>query len=142
MLSCASLVPKEQVQSVLPNALPWIEKTLEEMAYTRWTLEGIVEELQNGKMQLWVCYDKGKHLFVITELITELTGITVHIVLGGGRFNKNMLRYLNLIENWAKGLGATGFVIWGRWGWEKLLRPLGFKFETAVFRRTFTERLN
>ena len=142
MLNCASLVPKEQIQQVLPNALPWIEKTLEEMAYTRWTLEGLVEELQKGNMQLWACHSKGKHLFVITELITELNGLTVHIVLGGGHFNKDMLRYLNLIETWAKGLGATGFVIWGRWGWEKLLRPLGFKFETAVFRRTFTERLN
>lgn len=138
----ASLITKERVPEVLPYALPWIEKTLEEMAYTRWTLEGIVEQLQKGELQLWASYSNGKHLFVLTEMIRELTGLTVHIVLGAGRFDKNMLKHLDIIETWAKGQGATGFVIWGRWGWEKLLRPLGFKFETAVFRRTFTERLN
>lgn len=140
--NCASLITKEKIPETLPFALPWIEKTLQEMSYTRWTLEGVVEQLQKGDLQLWACHAKGKHLFVITELIQEITGLTVHIVLGGGRLDKDMIRYLDLIETWAKGLGATGFVIWGRWGWEKLLRPFGFKFETAVFRRTFTERLH
>ena len=140
--AAATFVPKEQVKEFLPFALPWLERTLSETAYTRWTLDGIVEDLQSGALQLWACTYEGKRMFLVTELIHELTGVTVHVVLGGGQFSPAMTRYLDLIEIWARSMGATGFVIWGRMGWSKFLRPLGFQFETAVFRRTFKERLN
>lgn len=144
MLDQSTMIPAEKVRTVLPFAGPWLEKTLSEFSWYRWTMESIVLELERGALQLWGAQIGTNYLFVITEVIMEVTGKSVHIVLGGGKLDedKAILYHINLIENWARDIGATSVVVWGRVGWKKLLAPHDYRFETAMFRRTLNERMN
>jgi len=140
----STLIPASHIRTLLPQAGPWLERSLSEFSWQRWTIESIVEELLKGNLQLWAAREQKVYLFVVTEVVLEMTGKSVHVILGGGKLDRErvVLRHIGTIEEWAKGIGANSLVVWGRLGWKKMLAPHGYEFETAMFRRTFTERMN
>jgi len=142
--SISTLIPPHNLKNFLPQVLPWLEKTIQECGYTRWTLESLVDDLYKGEYQLWAACEQGKYMFLVTELVQDLVGLSVHVVLGGGQMDddREVIHHLGLLENWSKNIGATSIVIWGRIGWKRLLAPHGYKFESAMFRRSFTDRMN
>lgn len=139
-----TLVPVHSVRVFLPQALPWIEKTLAEFRWIRWTLETIVQGLLSGELILWATKRDHRYLFVITDVIMEVGGPTVRVLLGGGELDEDMfmLEELAQIESWAKNNGATSIIVEGRMGFKKLLAPQGYQFEAATFRRTLTNRMH
>jgi hypothetical protein len=143
-VSIATYIPPNQVRSVLPKVIPWLEKTISEEGYKGWTIESLVDDLVCGRKQLWAG-QRGEHfLFVVTEVYQEVLGPSLHLVLGGGSLDpeKAMLEHITLLENWARFNKFKSVVVWGRLAWGRLLKPQGYKFDTAAFRHTFPERLN
>lgn len=139
-----TMIPPSRIKDVLPKVLPWLEKTLSERGYANWTLEGLVDDLQAGRKQLWGAHQEGHYLFAVTQVWTELTGPHVDICLAGGSLDPEyaILNHLVVIEQWAKNINAKSMTISGRKGWEKLLIPYGYRFDYTVYRHTFTERFN
>jgi len=142
--NAVSLVPPQILPLVLPFALPWLEKTLREFAWENWTLENIIEDLQGEKKQLWAGHVGEDYLYVITQLVEEVTGISVHVVLGGGTLDaeNSIIQHIAAIEQWARNIRATSVVVWGRLGWKKLLAPYGYQFDTAAFRLPLKGQVN
>lgn len=139
----ATIIPMQDLPTVLPEAMKYFERTLQEYSWERWTPESIVWGLQENRLQLWAANKGEDFLYVLTEVVPEHRGPFVHIVLGGGSLDSEdeMIAQIGLIEQWARNIGAIGTVVWGRLAWGRKLAPHGFYLETSVFRHLFTERL-
>ena len=144
MDSTSTQLPPDQLSAVWPVVLPLLEQTIMEMGFRFWTVPEIHYRLQTGAMQLWGANVGEAFLFVVTEVVQEPSGPSVQIVLGGGELDSEaaIVQHIGIIEAWAKDIGALSLVVWGRMGWKKLLRPYGYSFETALFRRSLRERMN
>jgi len=137
----STLIPRENLKEVLPFVLPWLEKTINEATWTTWSVEDVVEGLNSGRYLLWGVGKETKNLFVMTELVQEKLGQSVHIVLGGGQIYPESVDHISLIENYAKQIGATSVVVIGRLGWRKFLAKNGYEFEAASFRRILKDKM-
>lgn len=138
------MIPVENLPDVLPIVLPMLEKTLEIYGYNRYSLEEIVYGLRMGLYTLWAGQEEESYIFLITELRQEKSGLVVNVILGGGALDSEdlIIQHIELLEQWAKGIGAVGISVWGRLGWKKKLAPYGYQHETSLFRRVFSERMN
>lgn len=144
MLNAATLVPPANLPDFLPYALPWIERTINQRGWFKWNIQTIVAGLQQGHLQLWMAQEGEAQIFVITQVLLEEEGKAVHIVLGGGSIDDkaDILQHISLIENYAKNIGATSVVIWGREGWKRKFAPHGYNFEAVMLRRRLTDRMH
>lgn len=140
----STMIPPSNVRDVLPQVLPWLEKSILERGYSNWTLESLVDELLAGKKQLWAAKQGEHYLFVVTEVWEEVYGRCVHIVLGGGSLDEDraILAHISIIEQYSKSIGAKSMTVSGRIGWKKLLASYGYRLDYATFRHTFPERMN
>lgn len=140
----STLVTPQYLQVFLQRALPWLERTISEYHTHYWSLDTLVACIMKGEMQLWAAEKDGKYLFVVTEWSVDLTGKALHVVLGGGELDseKAIVDQVSIIEKYCQNMGGVGVVIWGRLGWRKLLARHGYQLESAVFRHSFTERMN
>lgn len=139
-------IPIKDLPKVLPYAIPWLEATINHFQWVDWSLQGVIQGLQTGRFHLWAAEKLGtdKRLWVLTQILDDLMGKSVNIVLGGGQLDdeNELVEEIARIETWARSIGAKSIVVWGRMGWKKLLAPHGYRFETALFRRVFNDRMN
>lgn len=89
-----------------------------------WTAQGVREELEAARAQLWCFYADGVRGIWVTKIVnTDSTKIG--IVWGcAGRFKSHRdaaLAYFDAIENWLRSQGCKFVDIDGRLGWSKVL---------------------
>ena len=109
-------------QDEIERCIPWIEDALEYNGQGV-TLEDVLDGLQLSMYKLWA-QDDG---CCVTELKELPNGCIVNIFLGAGSMSA-IEKCVISIEAYAKCIGATKVVLFGRRGWEKtFLRDRGFK---------------
>lgn len=83
------------------------------------------QKLEDGRAQLWMTV-AGKP---INAAVTKMDGNTLEIWLCGGRVIPDAVHLLEVALNAAEEGGATNARIIGRKGWERVLRPYGWRRE-------------
>lgn len=79
--------------------------------------------LNDGRAQLWVTLlDKP-----IAAMVTKLDGETIEIWLAGGKVLSTSVPFLETALMAAREEGATNARIVGRKGWERILKPYGWR---------------
>jgi hypothetical protein len=101
-----------------------------------WSMDGVREELQSGRAQLW-CMHKDTIIGVWVTRIVTTDSITLGLVWGcAGDFSAHKddaIAFFGIIEDWFRDQGCK-FVDWsGREGWAKLFPS--YKRHAVVLRK-------
>jgi hypothetical protein len=117
-------IPADQVESVWPAVLPFIERALS-ASPDDYSAEDIRAYLIARDMQLWAAQlDREIKSVCVTQLITRPKKTICSVLYLSGDGMGHWLRYLEQIKTWARANGANEVRITGRRGW---VRQLGWQ---------------
>jgi len=127
-------VPRHHLGTFWARVLPWLEG-VEVRADGRETVADLRRWLDGGQLQLWVWVEGDLSVtgVLITEVINMAATRICRLRVCTGRDAKRWLPSMAMIEAWAKEQGCSGLEPIARPGWEKLLKPLGFKVTHQVY---------
>lgn len=119
-------VPTANIDEWWPEVLPWAEDFCQ-YSQGSYTPDYILERLQKSLMQLWLAMD-GKNIVAVclTEIRKTVIKEYVIVVMTG----EDMLSWIHMLgdlENYARSLGCQKIVGVARPGWEKILKPIGYR---------------
>lgn len=93
----------------------------------------VIRSLNDGTAQLWLTVtDKP-----IAAMVTRMDGDTFEVWLAGGAVLSGSVPYLETAIAAAKQDGATNGRIWGRKGWERILKPYGWRTDGEFIVKDF-----
>lgn len=133
-----SLVPPELVETYWGQALALFSKAFEYAAH-KIEPQDVLDDCLNGDQTLWVVFDETPQNMLGAFTIrvksypagTSLCG--EH--LGGERLDEWADRLFEIMENYARDLGIKNLELIGRRGWEKILKPKGWKSNLVIFEK-------
>lgn len=142
-----SRIQQQNMEGAWIAAMPWIEKAIGEVNHTHAELVHIQKGLYAGVLQLWAIQDKRKDnmpvFFLITELHTTEAGFkTLILRWAAGTDMGDWLDDIELLEEICSREGYHKMEVWGRAGWEKVLKPHGFKREFTILSKLVKRGLN
>lgn len=100
------------------------------------TAEDLYQLISDKDMQLWGVHDGALKAVFITQIVEYIRIKRLRLVLIGGHEIENWLEIVSeCMDKFAKENGCTGIELWGRKGWIKRLKPLGYEeYETVVIK--------
>ena len=119
---------------------PDIEKMMDLVPHT-WpdlTKESIVNQVLEGKMQVWGVGDTAIKMVLFTQVATFPARRVLQIFWGAGQgriFEKAGDSVESVMEYFARSQGCTRIDVIGREGWERILAPRGFKRTSIILSR-------
>lgn len=119
-------VPINCIDLVSEQVIPLIEKALR-YSLGEYTPQDLLDFCKEQKMQLWVVADDDfVHGCVVTELINYKRKRVCQVIIVSGYNLEEWFGGYEVIEAWARSMGAEEMRSYCRAGWEKLLKPRGF----------------
>lgn len=133
-----ALITPGNLDSAWPIAAPWLMQAIGE-ADTWRDVDHLRQEILRGNAHLWMFQDK-KTKDVLVVIVTEaimLGGKPCLVIrwLGGADMQK-WLDDIAIIERWAAVQGFHKVEVWGRPGWQRMLKPYGFRETFRVLEKT------
>ena len=117
-----ALVDADQVASIWEEVYPLLEKA-QVYAAGELDTQDFFKMIENGDMQLWIAEDdNGIFAMMLTEFVKYPRKKVMRIVSIGGEGMNRWMRYFPALEAAALSVGCTGFEIFGRKGWLKILK--------------------
>ena len=117
-----ALVDVDKVATICEEVYPLLEKA---QVYAAGELEtqDFFEMVESGDMQLWIAEDDGGiFAMMLTEFIQYPRKKVMRIVSIGGRGMNRWMKYFPALEAAALSVGCTGFEVFGRKGWLRVLK--------------------
>ena len=133
-----SVVPPEMVSAVWPQAVALLSKAFE-YATMKVDPEDVYTDIMKGHQTLWVVFDDtddsmiGAFTIRVKQYPVGQALCGEH--LGGERLTEWSDNLFEIMESYARDLGITKLELIGRRGWEKILRPKGWKASLAIFEK-------
>jgi len=92
--------------------------------------------IQDRDMQLWGVHDGDLKAVFITQIVEYIRMKRLRLVLIGGHEIEEWLDMVSeCMDKFAKENNCSGIELWGRKGWIKRLKPLGYEeYETVVIK--------
>lgn len=123
------------IDLVWDQCVPHLKRAIE-YSDEKYSLESIKNGLESRTMQLWV-YMKGDiKACMVTQLVNYPTKRVCLILFLGGSLMHEWLRFMTLIEEWARSNHCEAIEIYGRPGWAKVL---GWEQIHVVLRKNLHE---
>lgn len=120
-------ISAEHVGMYWPHVSEWIAKAIVYAGHY-WTLQDVRERLDSRDMQLWVIWNDGQMQGCIcTEIYDTARGKTCAMPIVFAYDMTRSIGVLDIIERWAKSHQCQRLQGEGRAGWERALKPHGFK---------------
>jgi hypothetical protein len=113
----------------LEKCKKWIEAALEHSGGTH-TFEDVVEGLVSGRMQLW----PAERACAVTEIVIYPRKTVLHVFLAGGDMDQ-LFDMIDSAAEWGRGQGCTSMSLSGRLGWQRAMKPLGWKAKMVVMEK-------
>lgn len=125
-------VPVSHIDEMWPYVSPFVVDALN-YGFGEWDEFNIYDFLMDSDMQLWVVI-KGNLLkgVVITEVVRYPKKKVLRIALVSGSEIKNWKHYIDALESWGASINCTAIEGWGRKGWEKMVKDIGFTSSRVV----------
>lgn len=125
--------------TMLPEAWPEIGPFLSALAANgsgRFTTTDYVRAISDREMQLWAARGDGKVLAVmLSEMRTYPTCNVARLIGINGGDMREWVGHMSQIERWAKISGAAVLEATAPMGWERVLKPYGFKKTHVVLEK-------
>lgn len=96
------------------------------------TFDDVARGIYSGRMQLW----SGERGCAVTEIINYPRKRVLHCFLAGGEMDQ-ILDMIDSAIAWGKTQGCESLTLSGRLGWERVLKPHGFKPVLITMEREF-----
>lgn len=127
-------VRHNQIHLVWDDVKPMLEKALKH-ADNKYDLRYIKLSLNVRDMQLWVLNkDKKTVGCVVTQICTYPLSKRLLIFALAGQGFDNWKHHFKTIKAWARENGCESCEIYGRPGWERKLKPMGFKKISTILK--------
>lgn len=126
-----------QLREMWPVARGYILQAVERSA-GEYDEASLYEALTNRSMQLWLLWEKEGGLLgaAITQVVNFPTRKVAEVVLAGGRDIHLWADQLEVVEAWARSVGADELRFLGRVGLDKVVREQGYVRAYTVFSKT------
>jgi len=133
-----SAVPPEMVDDYWGLALPLLSKAFEYSA-AKVDPQDVYEDLMNGNQSLWVVFE-GTPINLVGAFTIRVKAYPAGQSLcgehlGGERLNEWADQLFEIMESYANDLGIKNLELIGRRGWEKVLKPKGWKSNLVIFEK-------
>lgn len=119
-------VPVNKIDTIWQDVEPLIQKVIdyqERHGGARAFLPDIKKGLKAQKYQMWAAHkDNIIEAVMITEIVQMPSRKVCSMFMVGGSGLNNWVHHLSTIEEWAKSLNCDSLELWGRTGWERLLK--------------------
>ena len=117
-----ALVDVDKVASIWEEVYPLLEKA-QVYAAGELDTQDFFDMIKNGDMQLWIAEDDGGiFAMMLTEFVKYPRKKVMRIVSIGGKEMNRWMKYFPALEAAALSVGCTGFEIFGRKGWLRVLK--------------------
>ena len=129
------LVPAKKLDQVWPHIEDKVTRACEE-ARNRETPETIKAALHEGRFQLWVVIRGQKVMAILlTEIAVYSLSKVCRLIVCIGEDYKAWVGLIKQVEDWAKDMGCSEMEPLPRPGWEKVLKPLGYRKTHVVLNK-------
>ena len=117
-----ALVDVDKVASIWEEVYQLLEKA-QVYAAGELDTQDYFDMIESGDMQLWIAEDDGGiFAMMLTEFIQYPRKKVMRIVSIGGRGMNRWMKYFPALEAAALSVGCTGFEVFGRKGWLRVLK--------------------
>lgn len=136
-----TLISSNNVDYHWKDVAPFVMRALERISVYEEAIDDlniIRQKAMTGLVQIWTGRNPNTEeleLVLITEGVMFGTKPILVCRWASGENVEEMLPDFGILEAWAKEKGFHKVQIWGRKGWEKLFRPLGYTHEFTVIGR-------
>lgn len=103
------------------NWWPHVRDFINKVPYTAQSEDDVLGELRTGANQLWVVVDGSVKLALITE-VQQFPKERICVMFLAGGDGSYAQPLAETVEQWAKEFGCDAVEIYGRPGWEKVLK--------------------
>lgn len=133
-----SAVPPEIVDDYWGLALPLLSKAFKYSA-TKIDPQDVYEDLMNGNQSLWIAFE-GTPINLVGAFTIRIKSYPSGMALcgehlGGERLNEWADQLFEIMESYAHDLEIKNLELIGRRGWEKILKPKGWKSNLVIFEK-------
>lgn len=127
------LVHPSNVEDIWHKVAPWIAQAIGE-AETWGDLGQIKAMAMAGAARIWIGYDAQDNVDVVLVSEHGMVGGRQTLILRWlcGKNLDQWLQDIEMIEGWAIANGYQSIHIWGRAGWQKVCKPLGYTHEFTI----------
>jgi hypothetical protein len=133
-----TLVYPSDIVAMWPFIAKHIERAVQEEA-SEYHPETLCQCLVEGTLQLWVAYEaNGVGAICVTEAVRYFNTPLLSIRWLVGDEPEKWVDQIENIERWAARNGYKGLEVWGRTGWAKLLRPMGYREKFRILHKMFS----
>jgi hypothetical protein len=130
------LIAKENIRRMLPLVGPWLREVIDRSEGIMGRFE-LLERLERGNAQLWIGTPDGAKLqmIMVTSIVTYPGVKRLRIELLKGAGLRDIVFYLDYVENWATQFGVTETEAWVQPGLRKMLTPHRFQKKAEIIVR-------
>ena len=119
------------VDTIWPEVTPFLERAIE-TACGRFSLESTKKAIEAQREQLWVGYDSdGLCVCFVTTIIDYPCKRSLLIKFLGGRRYEAWIEFIDLLRGFAREHKCSLMEIYGRPGWEKILKRFRYEKEAV-----------
>lgn len=126
-----------RLYQVLPFALDVVWNDARKLLITaldyadgKYCLPDIWNDIKRGDCQMWVSFGENLEAVCVTSLVNYPRSTRLLVKFAAGRL-EYMLPHFQSIISWAKSVNTSKYPVkvevWGRKGWERVLKPMGFE---------------
>lgn len=132
----------DHLEKAWPIVAPQLQRALDE-SLGELSLEGVRQRLMKAKMQLWMIgdeFDEDTLGVVITQVERGEMASFLNIVLCAGDGLEEWIDHLHVLEMFAEQQNCEYIKVHGRAGWERILKPYGYKKYSVVLSKPLFRR--
>jgi len=100
-----------------------------------YNLNEIKEDIDKNRMQLWAIFENNGEMKAAFVTTIAYAGKVLLIFFAGGEDMKNWLYLFHELMRWGKDNGCTSCEVHGRLGWDRALKPYGFRKKKIVLEK-------
>ena len=137
-----SLVPQQDCMLLWNKVRPLLKPAVDRMNEDRWTTEHLLVELTSGLQQLWIVFNDDNE--ITTAATTHVSVypnnkfLTIRF-LGGEGYDIWFYEGMDILKSFAKDIGCAGVEVYGREGFWKKMKDVGFNKNAVMYSCVFEE---
>lgn len=113
-------IAPDDLEIVWPKVKKYLQSAIDKTS-DRYSVEDIRFLILDNKAQLWTVLDESIIAAFVTTIEHSGSSFWVRIMWAGGERVDDWLPVFEQVEQWARSIGASKMVIYGRSGWKKKL---------------------
>ena len=133
-----ALVPRNNIDEILSEVGPILIRATD-LSGGRWSLPDVLDQIDTGQQQLWIAFDDERIWAACTTRFSHYAKMKMleGCFVAGDKLDTWCAPLLEVLDRWAADNDCAGIEFTGRMGWEKVLKPYGFRRAYIVLEKRY-----